>query len=145
MSAPPLLAIVGASGRAAAASAVRAGFQVAAADLFADADLAHIATATRVESYPDALHDWLQQLSPRPDAWIYTGALENHPDLVDRLSTVAPLWGNCGGVLREVRSPLHLANAFRRTELWFPEVRLSPAGLPRDGSWLANTGRGASG
>jgi uncharacterized protein len=145
MSAPPLLAIVGASGRAAAASAVRAGFQVAAADLFADADLSHIATATRVESYPDALHDWLQQLSPRPDAWMYTGALENHPDLVDRLSTVAPLWGNCGGVLREVRSPLHLANAFRRTELWFPEVRLSPAGLPRDGSWLAKTGRGASG
>jgi uncharacterized protein len=139
------IAIVGASVRAAAASAVRPGFQVAAADLFADADLSRIAAATRIENYPAGLHDWLKQLSPRPDAWMYTGALENHPDLVDAMSSVAPLWGNCGSVLRQVRSPQHLANALQRSALLFPEVRLSPAGLPRDGSWLAKTGRGASG
>ena len=50
------LAIVGASTRAAAASAVRAGFQPLAADLFADADLRHIATATRMSPYPDGVH-----------------------------------------------------------------------------------------
>jgi predicted ATP-grasp superfamily ATP-dependent carboligase len=145
MSAPPLLAIVGASGRAAAASAMRAGFQVAAADLFADADLSWIAAATRVKSYPDGLCDWLKQLSPRPDAWIYTGALENYPVLVDAIATVAPLWGNCGSVLRRVRSPLQLAETLRRAGLRFPEVCLVPDGLPRDGSWLAKTGRGGGG
>jgi predicted ATP-grasp superfamily ATP-dependent carboligase len=139
------IAIVGASVRAAAASAVRAGFQVAAADLFADADLSRIATATRIESYPAGLHDWLKQLSPRPDAWMYTGALENYPDLVDAMSSVAPLWGNCGAVLRQVRSLSRVAEVLRRSALLFPEARLSPVGLPRDGSWLAKTGRGASG
>ena len=54
------IAIVGASVRAAAASAVRAGFSVAAADLFADEDLREIADATRIRDYPDGLADWLK-------------------------------------------------------------------------------------
>lgn len=139
------IAIVGASVRAAAASAVRAGFEVAAADLFADEDLCRIAAATQVSNYPAGLADWLKSLSPQPTAWIYTGALENHPDLVDQMAAIAPLWGNSGDVLRTVRSPWRVADALRQAGLLFPEMRASPAGLPRDGSWLAKTGRGASG
>jgi uncharacterized protein len=139
------IAIVGASVRAAAASAARAGFQVLAADLFADADLCRIAAATRIRQYPAELHDWLNQFSPPPSAWMYTGALENHPDLVDRMAAVAPLWGNDGEVLRQVRSPQGLADVMRSANFRFPEVRFSPAGLPDDGSWLEKTGRGAGG
>jgi predicted ATP-grasp superfamily ATP-dependent carboligase len=139
------IAIVGASVRAAAASAVRAGFQVAAADLFADADLSRITQATRIDRYPGGLLDWLRQLSPPPDAWMYTGALENHPDLVDAMAMVAPLLGNQAAALRKVRSPLLLADTLQRAGLRFPETRLSPGGLPRNGSWLMKTGRGASG
>jgi predicted ATP-grasp superfamily ATP-dependent carboligase len=137
------LAIVGASARAAAASAVRAGFQPITADLFADADLRAIATATRVSPYPDGLLDWLRAL--QPPAWMYTGALENDPELVDQMAWIAPLWGNPGDVLTRVRSPWELAAVLRDAGLLFPETRPSPEGLPRDGSWLAKTYHGASG
>jgi predicted ATP-grasp superfamily ATP-dependent carboligase len=140
-----LLAIVGASVRAAAASAVRAGFQVAAADLFADADLRRIAAATRIDNYTRGFRDWLANLAPRPNAWMFTGALENRPDLVDTLSDIAPLWGNRGAVLQAVRSPWRLADVLDAAGLKFPEIRQSPGGLPTNGSWLIKTCRGASG
>ncbi len=93
----PSIAIVGASTRSAAASALRAGFQPITADLFADADLRAIATATRISPYPEGLVDWLRAVEP--PAWMYTGALENHPELVDQMAWIAPLWGNPGDVL----------------------------------------------
>jgi predicted ATP-grasp superfamily ATP-dependent carboligase len=137
------LAIVGASARAAAASAKRAGFQPITADLFADADLRAIATATRVSPYPEGLVDWFRAVEP--SAWMYTGALENYPDLVDQLAWIAPLCGNPGDVLTRIRSPWELSKALGDTGLLFPETRVSADGLPCDGSWLIKTYRGASG
>jgi uncharacterized protein len=137
------LGIVGASTRAAAASAVRAGFRPIAADLFADADLRRIATATRISPYPEGLVDWMR--ATEPPAWMYTGALENHPELVDQMAWIAPLVGNPGDVLKRVRSPWELEKVLRSAGLPFPEIRESADGLPRDGSWLAKTYRGASG
>lgn len=140
---PSPLAIVGASARAAAFSAHRAGFAPVTADLFADDDLRRLCPATRVERYPDDFLPWLRDT--RPAAWMVTGALENYPELVDAMAGVAPLWGNAGDVLCRVRSPWQLADALREASLLFPETRSSPDGLPRDGSWLAKTYRGASG
>jgi predicted ATP-grasp superfamily ATP-dependent carboligase len=137
------LAIVGASTRAAAASAMRAGFQPLAADLFADADLRAIATTTRISPYPEGFVDWMRAIEP--PAWMYTGALENHPELVDQLAWIAPLWGNAGEALERVRSPWELAATLRVAGLLFPETRRTNDGLPRDGTWLAKTYRGASG
>lgn len=137
------LAIVGASTRAAASSAARAGFQPLAADLFADADLRRIATATRISPYPEGFVDWMRTIEP--PVWMYTGALENHPDLVDQLGWIAPLWGNPGDVLARVRSPWELTDILTAAGLLFPEVRKSHAELPRDGSWLLKTYAGASG
>src|SRR5436305_11978694 len=137
------LAIVGASTRSAAASAVRAGFRPLAADLFADADLRRIATATRIRPYPEGLLDWLR--ATEPPAWMYTGALENYPELVDQMAWIAPLLGNPGDVLTQVRSPWKLADVLRRAGLSFPETRASADGLPQDGSWLVKSYRGASG
>jgi predicted ATP-grasp superfamily ATP-dependent carboligase len=139
----PSLAIVGASGRAAAASALRAGFQPIVADLFADADLRAIATTTRVSPYPDGLVDWLRAIEP--PAWMYTGALENYPELIEQMAWIAPLWGNPGDVLIRVRSPWELAKALADAGLLFPETRASADGLPHDGSWLTKTYAGASG
>jgi predicted ATP-grasp superfamily ATP-dependent carboligase len=139
----PTIAIVGASTRAAAASAVRAGFQPITADLFADEDLRRIATTTRISPYPEGLLDWLRAMDP--PAWMYTGALENHPELVDQMAWIAPLWGNPGDVLQRVRSPWELQNALRNAGLLFPETRVSSDDLPLDGSWLVKTYRGASG
>jgi predicted ATP-grasp superfamily ATP-dependent carboligase len=116
------IAIVGASVRAAAASAVRAGYQVAATDLFADEDLAAIADCTRIDDYPQGFVGWLRSLSPRPDAWFCTDALENHPDLVDELAAIAPLWGNGGDTLRRVRSPQSLSETLRAAGWRFPAI-----------------------
>jgi uncharacterized protein len=137
------LAIVGASTRAAAASATRAGFQPLAADLFADADLRRIATTTRVAPYPEGLVDWLR--SVEPPAWMYAGALENHPELVDQMAWIAPLYGNPGDVLARIRSSWELAKSLQRAGLLFPETRDTNAGLPGDGGWLVKTYQGASG
>lgn len=139
------LAIVGASARAAAASAARAGFDVVAADLFADDDLRRIAHATLINDYPSGLLPWLRGVSPAPATWMYTGALENHPDLVDSMAAVYPLWGNNGDVLRQIRDVLKLRDSLREAGLRFPETRNTSDGLPADGSWLVKTGRGASG
>jgi predicted ATP-grasp superfamily ATP-dependent carboligase len=137
------LAIVGASTRSAAASAVRAGFQALAADLFADADLRRIATATRISPYPAGFADWLRAVEP--PAWMYTGALENYHELVEQMAWIAPLWGNSGDVLTRVRSPWELSQTLADAGLLFPEIHPSADDLPRDGSWLMKTYQGASG
>ncbi|HYO24117.1 MAG TPA: ATP-grasp domain-containing protein [Lacipirellulaceae bacterium] len=137
------LAIVGASARAAAFSALRAGYRVVAADLFADADLARVAPVTRVRQYPDGLADWLAHTEC--DAWLYTGALENYPDLVDRMAALRPLAGNRGPALRAARDPLHLQTVLSAGGVPFPETRTVAEGLPLDGTWLCKTRSSASG
>jgi predicted ATP-grasp superfamily ATP-dependent carboligase len=130
------LLILGASARAAACSACRAGFQPVAADLFADRDLKAIAPVERIEvaDYPEGLAAAAAAAEPSP--WMYTGSLENHPDLVERIARQRPLWGNDGGVLRSVRNPRLLAAALRDGGFCGPPVRFTSRGLPRDGSWL---------
>jgi predicted ATP-grasp superfamily ATP-dependent carboligase len=140
---PCKLAIVGASARAAAFSALRAGCEVVTADLFADADLARHCAATRVETYPEGLATWLA--SSDCDAWAYTGALENYPKLVDRMAAMRPLLGNCGDALRGVRNPLMLQQVLSDVGIAFPETLAMADGLPWDGSWLCKTYRGSSG
>lgn len=148
VAAPPLI-VVGASARGLAASARLAGWSVYAADLFADADLRAAATAAvRVPTSPD--RPWPEgvadALRPFPLApWVYVGALENHPDLVDRLARDRPLAGNAGPALRAARDPLVVAGLVRAAGLAFPDTCESPTGLPIDGSFLVKPRRGAGG
>ena len=118
-----------------------------AADCFRDADLAQHCSATQITGFPHNLAPWLtEQARTRPGlVWCYTGALENHPHLIDRMAHVAQLAGNPGEQLRAVRSPGKLAAALAAADLKFPETRMTADGVPRDGSWLAKTYRGASG
>src|SRR5262245_39322822 len=113
------LIVLGASVRAAAFSALRAGFFPHAVDLFADRDLAAVCKAVKVANYP---HDFIAALAAAPNApWIYTGGLENYPRLIDRLTTIRPLLGHHGDVVRQVRDPRQLADAARAAGLAFPE------------------------
>lgn len=139
------LAIVGASVRSAALSAVQAGFEVVAADRFADADLDSICPITKIpsEDYPQGLASWLAQ--QRVDAWMYTGALENYPELIDQMAAIAPLWGVRGEPLRRCRDPLVLQQVFSARGVSFPKTcRISEAPQQKTG-WLAKTYRHSAG
>ena len=115
------LVIVGASVRAAAFSAIRAGFRPYAIDQYADRDLAAVCPAVRVQRYPQ---DFVTALRDAPAApWMYTGGLENYPGLVDRLAEIRPLWGNRGSVLRRVRDPFLLSGVVRQAGFQFPPIQ----------------------
>ncbi|MCG8449533.1 MAG: ATP-grasp domain-containing protein [Pirellulales bacterium] len=137
------IAVVGASARAAAFSLLRLGCHVVAADLFADADLSKHCSATRIDAYPEGFADWLRQT--RCDGWLYTGALENYPDLVDKLAAIRPLLGNSGDPLRRVRDPLQLQEVLRQEDFPFPETRVAFADVPSEGRWLGKTYQGSGG
>jgi len=141
----PAVVIVGASVRAWAASAHRAGFAIHAADLFADRDLAALGAATAVTAaeYPAGLLAAADGYPPGP--WCYTGALENHPDLIDQLAARRPLAGNHGPAVRRVRSHRLLAAALADSGLRYPATRSTPAALPTDGSWLSKPVASAGG
>src|SRR3954451_15729091 len=89
-SASACVLILGASARAAAWSALRAGLSPSAADLFADRDLAAVALCRQVRraDYPEGLIGASEFMPPSP--WFYTGALENRPGLVSRLARTRP-------------------------------------------------------
>ncbi|MBL9122570.1 MAG: ATP-grasp domain-containing protein [Planctomycetaceae bacterium] len=137
------LIILGASARAAAYSAARAGFAPWAADLFADADLARLCPVVRIERYPCDFGKVVGQAPPGP--WMYTGGLENYPAVVERIHAVRPLLGCAGATLRRARDPWALAELARRAGLPAPELALAGAALPRDGSWLRKALRSSGG
>lgn len=128
--------IVGASTRAAAFSALRAGLAPFCVDLFADADLAARVPCRRVTAadYPQSLP---QLLAEMPSAsWMYTGALENHPRLIARMARVRPLWGIGPRTLSCVRLPWYLADVLTRAGVPHPETRLTPDQLDPNRQWL---------
>lgn len=139
------LAIIGASVRAAAYSAVRAGYEVVAADLFADADLAQLAPALAISDYPNDFASWLRDQAI--DGWLYTGGLENYPELIAEMAEIAPLLGNTGAPLRQCRDPLWLQSTMDEAGVRFPrtqraqETEFDAINLPT----LAKTYRGSSG
>jgi predicted ATP-grasp superfamily ATP-dependent carboligase len=137
------LLIVGASARAAAQSAHRAGFAVTAIDLFADADLAACARAIRCDDYPRGLLALSREAPPGP--WMYTGGLENHPNVVSAISAERPLWGNRAEVLRKVRDPILLYETLSAAGLPAIRATRNMRGLPRDGSWIAKPILGSGG
>ena len=141
---PPALNIVGASARAAAFSAIRAGFLPRSADIFGDADLL---CTSRFEwlsaAYPGGLRNAMQKMANGP--FLYTGGLENHPDLVDELACLRPLWGNPGSCLRRARDPFLLARVVSQAGAAPPELRGAdnPPGSPEE--WLRKPLSGSGG
>jgi len=146
---PKRCVVVGASVRAVVESAVRAGWVAHAADLFADADL--IATAIEVvrlgaaggHAYP---HGIPAVVASFPDAvCFYTGALENHPDVLAAIASKRSLAGCSAAAVRRVRDPRAVAAVVRAAGLRFPETFATPDGVPTDGSYLVKPRRSAGG
>jgi len=137
--------IVGASARAAAFSALRAGLSPWCLDLFADEDLKARCPVKALDhaTYPQCLLTELPKAPPGP--WMYTGGLENHPKLVAELARQRPLWGNDAGVLRKVRDPVRLAETLREAGLPVLEVRTEPPPTDTRDRWLVKPLRGAGG
>jgi predicted ATP-grasp superfamily ATP-dependent carboligase len=143
---PGNLLIFGASTRAAAFSALRAGLRPWCADLFADADLrARVPVVKAPGRYPEGFLDLVGAEVPGP--WMYTGGLENRPYLVGRMAARRPLWGCGPAALRAVRPPFHLAALLRRNGLPGPAVRRVDEPLHREParSWLVKPLAGAGG
>ena len=137
------LVIFGASTRAAAFSAIRAGFDPICGDMFADADLRAFATVLNVPHYPHRLVEAIQHLPPLP--WLYTGALENSPAQVDLLSARNTLWGNSSASLNRCRDPWFCRNVLQRAGIPALELLPGTSPPPRDAAWVAKPLRSAAG
>jgi len=137
------LLIAGASTRAAAQSAVRAGMLPVCADLYADDDLREIADVLPLQTYPRDLLPAVRQVPGI--AWMYTGALENQPRLVTKISEGRELWGNPPEVLAIVRDPRKIHDFLTAADIAHPAVRSDTSPPPADGRWLVKPLYGSGG
>lgn len=139
------LLIVGASGRAAAASARRAGFEPFVLDLFADADTERLATVWKLpfDQYPHGFVELAKRVPPMP--WMYTGGLENYPDVVAAISETRELWGNGPDVLKKVRDPFAVQNWLKEFGRTRPRTFHHGDEAPSSGRWLRKPIRGSAG
>ena len=140
---PDNLLIVGFSARAAAASAVRAGFSPLALDFFADQDLQTVGAARGVDCYPDDLVSAARDMPAAP--FLYTGALENHPEVVNQIQRTRLLLGNGPAVIQQVRDPVRLANVCSDAGSPMPPMTRDSANVPLDGNWLRKRERSSGG
>lgn len=136
--------VVGASARAAAHSLLRAGFEPWAVDLFADRDLRLVAPCARcpLDRYPAALPALADQFPPGPV--LYTGGLENYPEVVAELARRRTVLGNLPDALRKARDPFGWS--------WRPErgyasplTRAGADPVPATGRWVSKPLRSAGG
>lgn len=131
MSDKPLI-IVGASARAAAFSAHGAGYTPYWLDQFGDQDLRQRFRGHRISDYPEQA---IELIGQAPDApFIFTGALENHPGVLEQLCRQRTLLGNPRQVYARVRDPYVLYEAFQRNGVPCPEIRM--VGRERTGTDL---------
>jgi len=137
--------IVGGTARAAAGSARRAGWCVRAIDPFGDRDLRQIAEyrPCPFESFPQALPEQVGGFPPGP--FLYTGGLENHPDVLSKLMRSRPLVGNPPEVLAKVRDPFWLQRTLALHGHAFPRTLPGSSPLNAGHRWLRKSLTSAGG
>ncbi|MGH7225264.1 MAG: ATP-grasp domain-containing protein, partial [Gemmataceae bacterium] len=136
--------IIGASARAAAFSALRAGVQPWCIDLFADLDLRQRCSVTRLtDHYPRGFQRFIDGAEPGP--WMYTGGMENWPRLIRRWARQRSLWGNDATVLRRARDPEHIASVLRTAGLPVPALARRTDKSSSPVRWLVKPRKGTAG
>ena len=121
MSDNPLI-IIGASARAAAFSAYRAGYMPYWLDQFGDEDLRRRFPGSVISDYPNAA---VELIAGAPDApFLFTGAMENHAGVLERLCGQRTLLGNSRQVCSRVRDPALLYEALQRNRVACPALRM---------------------
>ncbi|MBM4000731.1 MAG: ATP-grasp domain-containing protein [Planctomycetes bacterium] len=136
------LLIVGASGRAAARSAVRGRWSPIIVDAFADADTARIGTTHRIPEFPDGLVR-LRDAFP-PTEWMYVGGMENTPPLVAWWNARHRLRGTAPEDLARVRDPWQVERCLREAGLAVPRL-CDGASPPESGRYLRKPRRSGGG
>jgi len=115
-----------------------------AIDLFGDLDLA-ASPAARIAPglYPVGLPRLARRFPPAP--FIYTGAMENHPEVIARLAGERELWGNSPETVRRVRDPLQVRAAL--LDAGIPSPRCAVGSRPGEAGcrWLRKPLAGAGG
>jgi predicted ATP-grasp superfamily ATP-dependent carboligase len=139
----PDVLVVGASARAAAFSALRAGFRPICLDHFADADLQAVAMVVAVGGEPEDVIAAADRFPQLP--LVYAGGLENRPELLSSLAASRPLWGMNPDVLRAIRDPFAVAAALGSARLPCLEVCSSDSPPDADGQWMLKPLRSAGG
>lgn len=112
----PSICLMGASCRAAAQAAARAGCtRILAWDDFLDADLLEIAQARSLADFPEDSPQGLAELQGIP--LLLCGGMENRPDFIRRRIDQGMLCGVTGDMLRQLRS-------FESWQRWASESRI---------------------
>jgi predicted ATP-grasp superfamily ATP-dependent carboligase len=139
---PEQILIVGASVRAAAASAQRAGLQPLGIDQFGDVDSQALCQCLKLDHFPRGLLAAARRFPDVP--WVYTGALENRPRVIEQLAQIRRLYGNTADRVTQVRDPFKLAAVLRKSGLEVPRI-LRASEVPREGKWLRKPRRSGGG
>jgi predicted ATP-grasp superfamily ATP-dependent carboligase len=139
------LLIFGASARAAAGSALRAGLLPWCADLFGDQDLQVRCPSLRVPGgeYPDIFLELVDREVSGP--WMYVGGLENRPWLIRAMAQRRLLWGNDQAVLKRSRSPQAVASLLEKANVPCPVVRRKLGKGDESRQWLVKPLHSAGG
>jgi predicted ATP-grasp superfamily ATP-dependent carboligase len=138
--------LVGASVRALAESATRAGHDVIAADIFGDEDLRAVCPACEVvpiDDYPAGLLPFIRRHPDIPRC--YTGGLENDPALLRALEQSGPLWGNTAQVCSLIRDPFRWQTWLIDHQFQTPATRSADQLLSDPTRWLIKPRRGTGG
>lgn len=140
------VAIVGASCRAAAQCAARAGWFPIAADRFADRDLRACAEVHPFENFDLHARAWAVRFPDLPV--VLAGGMENQPELVDRLRALGMRIGLDAAMLQTLRDPEKWSLWARSTGLKWPRTdsqstHVIPTSLSSD--WLKKSRNGVGG
>ncbi len=122
--------IIARSGRALAASAKRAGYNVHVIDCFADEDIKSISESVHQVQYQcDGFHrgslfaSTQEVVSRYPDIKIVIGSgLESSPELLDDLSDIAPVLSNSKNTIDRLKDPESFCEILNKHSINHPEI-----------------------
>jgi predicted ATP-grasp superfamily ATP-dependent carboligase len=140
------LLIVGASARAACFSARRSSYSPYWLDQYGDYDLVENFPGKRLASghYPDELVDLIRSAPNIP--FLYTGALENHLEVLAELEEIRPLLGNSAEICLALREPVKMSRCFDNAGIKHPRILpLNTKAELNQNEWLLKSIRSAGG
>ena len=130
-----VLLIIGASARAAVASARQSSWAIHAMDMFGDIDTRTQSNFQLLHNYPTDCISLLPDV--QPDVICVTGAMENHPNVLRELTTRATLLAPAVDQIARMRDPFDLQAVLASSRFQYPRTFVSNERLPLDETqWL---------
>ncbi|MGY8731149.1 MAG: ATP-grasp domain-containing protein [Pirellulales bacterium] len=130
-----VLLIIGASARAAVASARQSSWAIHAMDMFGDIDTRAQSNFQLLNNYPTDCISLLPDV--QPDAICVTGAMENHPNVLQELTTRGTLLAPAVDQIARMRDPFDLQAVLASSRFQYPRTFASNEPLPLDETqWL---------